>query len=107
MIKWDGKFLSCITLQSVVDATTPPQALINTFLKRLAANGHELVLFDVSIPSLAGVLLLLLESSDKPRRNIVFQKTYLGYGYTLKETTDQMSLHYTTMNRVISDQKRN
>jgi len=41
-------FPPVLALQSVVDATTPPRALINTFLKRLAPNGHELVLFDVN-----------------------------------------------------------
>ena len=41
-------FPHVLALQSVVDATTPPRALINTLLKRLAPNGHELVLFDVN-----------------------------------------------------------
>jgi len=41
-------FPPVVALQSVVDATTSPRALIDTFLKRLAPNGHELVLFDVN-----------------------------------------------------------
>ena len=37
-----------LAMQSVVDATLEPQALLDNLMNRLSPNGHELVLFDVN-----------------------------------------------------------
>lgn len=41
-------FPRTIAFQSIVDATIPPEAVINTLFMKLAPEGHQLVLFDVN-----------------------------------------------------------
>ncbi len=41
-------FPPVLALQSIVDATIPPKALIDNFLINLSPNEHQLVLFDVN-----------------------------------------------------------
>ncbi len=50
-------FPAVLAFQSVVDATIPPEAMIDRFMSHLAADGHELVLFDLN--RLAADLALL------------------------------------------------
>jgi esterase/lipase len=41
-------FPSVLAFQSVVDATIPPNALVENLMKRLAPNNHRLILFDIN-----------------------------------------------------------
>lgn len=45
------RFPSVLAFQSVVDATVSTPALVQKFLERLPAGGHELVLFDINLMS--------------------------------------------------------
>jgi hypothetical protein len=65
---------------SVVDATIPPRTLIDTLFFRLAAEGHELVLFDVNRHSETGSLL---RSNPDELVKQLLAATRLKYGLTL------------------------
>jgi len=41
-------FPSTLAFQSIVDATIPPKAVVDSFFSHLSPNGHELVLFDIN-----------------------------------------------------------
>jgi len=43
--------------------------------------------------------------TDKPKRNIAIAAASLKYGYTLKEIADLLSIHYTTVSKVVSSRK--
>ena len=50
-------FPRTLVFQSVADATVSPQAVIRIFMSRLAAEGHEVVAFDINRLAEAGPLL--------------------------------------------------
>jgi hypothetical protein len=60
---------------------------------------------DADRPSLA-MLFDNVASHDMPARNRAIHAAHVVHHYTLKEVGDHMSLHYTTVSRIIREQHR-
>lgn len=60
-----------LAFQSTVDATIPPQAIIDKFMDRLSPNNHHMVLFDVN--RLAADMVLF-RTDPKPALDTLFEK---------------------------------
>jgi putative transposase len=60
---------------------------------------------DADRPSLA-MLFDNAFSHDKPARNRAIHATHVVHHYTLKEVGDHVYLHYTTVSRIIREQRR-
>jgi len=73
-------FPPTIAFQSIVDATIPPEALIDIFFKALSKEGHELVLFDVNRASESAALMKVDPESLTNRH---FSDGQLRFGLTL------------------------
>lgn len=89
-------FPKLLVLQSVADATITPGALIDGLFRRLAPEGHELVLFDINRHAEAEALLI---SDPETLTQSLLSNTELPFALTLVTNTDPESSHVHALHR--------
>ena len=99
-----GKFPPVLVLKSTVDATVSTNAVVDNLLKRLAADRHELVLFDINRFAMKSTLLV---SDPGPLTARVMDDATLPFAVTLvtnenPQSTRVIALHKAPLSAEVS-----